>query len=179
MNCEAHDTSPAATTIVFFGTHVPLGSIDARLVSHYAADIREANADHQISDAWLLLLDETSATRPPVSTVSRSLGVNTCAWTPAQLFHRLPMLFQGLTDNSSPYQREPDYHMQRYYWLHASLVLWNMTLGQQVCNVCCQRRTPSLHALDGLSLVSASRLLDSPTNRPTVSKRTILLAHRA
>jgi len=134
MNCEAHDTSPAATTIVFFGTHVPLGSIDARLVSHYAADIREANADHQISDAWLLLLDETSATRPPVSTVSRSLGVNTCAWTPAQLFHRLPMLFQGLTDNSSPYQREPDYHMQRYYWLHASLVLWNMTLGQQYPN---------------------------------------------
>ena len=49
-----------------------------------------------------------------------------CAWRKEQVFERLPRLKFALAQ-SEGYQRETDPHIAMYYYMHASLFLWNGT----------------------------------------------------
>jgi len=134
MQCAAPParriTTQDVQTVVFYSTHVPLDCTDARLINHHAIDLRDAP---QIAgELWLMLLDElTSAeasqarcSSPNATATAQAIGAGVCLWRPEHLFAAYPGLVAGL-NTSSAYANETDYHMRRYYWLHASLMLWH------------------------------------------------------
>ena len=126
------------TTVVFYGTHLPLDNTDARLIAHHAADLR--SAPEVAAEVWLLLLHELqsrglggsslTALSTAATAVSRTVGAGVCVWRVEQLQAHFPGLAAGL-EASAAYANETDYHMKRYYWLHASLALWRARVGRR------------------------------------------------
>ena len=129
-------------SVVFYATHSPVPQTDITLLSHYAVDLSAAAAslwvmlhvdDTELTDdAKLPRLRRSSGAAASALADARALapaiGAGVCVWSFSMVAHRLPQLAAGLAC-SRGYAVERDKHLRRYYWMHASLLLWNDLYG--------------------------------------------------
>mmetsp|Transcript_2322 Transcript_2322/g.7626 ORF Transcript_2322/g.7626 Transcript_2322/m.7626 type:complete len:168 (+) Transcript_2322:71-574(+) len=116
-----------ATELLFLGTHTPVDTTASRLTAWR----NSAMPPH--AELWQLLLHEDLASKPRTAAAAAAAGVAACAWTPSQLFARLPRLARSLSTNRA-YQLEQTKYLRRYYYMHGSLLLWNDTMGEAYPN---------------------------------------------
>lgn len=114
---------------VFFATHT-MDETDTALVRHYVDDLEQ-----HFRAAKLFILYYQSAQSLPASsshvgswlrTAARSRSAM-CVWNEAGLFSLFPRL-EGALSNSSALAETPK-PFRRYFFFHASLLLWNATYG--------------------------------------------------
>ena len=99
---------PWVTELLFLGTHTPVDTTASRLTAWR----NSAMPPH--AELWQLLLHEDSASKPRTAAAAAAAGVAACAWTPSQLFARLPRLARSLSTNRA-YQLEQTKYLRRCY----------------------------------------------------------------
>ena len=137
IHCDGVELAGSADTdtLVFFAMHFPrnasLDPTDVALLQWYSREVHRANAA-----MYVLLYHQPIPGGPDVphkrmQNLSVSVNAGVCAWRKEQVFERLPRLKFALAQ-SEGYQRETDPHIAMYYYMHASLFLWNESIGAKV-----------------------------------------------
>ena len=132
----AADDSPASVTdLVFFATHeLAVDGVDARLFKHYSAMLREAK-DPVVARLWVLLHHERDGLDDVrlLERESAAVGGGVCRWSFGTLRRALPALASRTRNASAAYatrfSSSQGENYRRYFYFHASLLLWNMTFG--------------------------------------------------
>lgn len=124
----------AVETIVFFATHV-LTDVDARIFAHNARMLDGGRTTPGTSHArlWLLLFDKQhKGGIVQDEALSRQVAADACVWGEPDLFHAMPRLAKSITSGThAGMAATPEPNHRRYFWFHASLVLWNRTFGRR------------------------------------------------
>ena len=132
----AADDSPASVTdLVFYATHeLATDGVDARLFRHYSAMLREAK-DPVVARLWVLLHHERDGLDDVrlLDRESAAVGGGVCRWSFGTLRRALPALASRTRNASAAYatrfSSSQGENYRRYFYFHASLLLWNMSFG--------------------------------------------------
>ena len=130
MHCSGEEhASQSYSDALLIGAHLPIEPADMTLWRRHTTQLRSFPS----ASLSLLLLREDGASTGADATVATDhasqLGMGVCVWRREMLLRRLPRLASTLADPEHPHARESDPHLQRYYYMHASLLLWQEAVG--------------------------------------------------
>eukprot|EP00316_Scyphosphaera_apsteinii_P002260 CAMPEP_0119307680 /NCGR_PEP_ID=MMETSP1333-20130426/8104_1 /TAXON_ID=418940 /ORGANISM="Scyphosphaera apsteinii, Strain RCC1455" /LENGTH=304 /DNA_ID=CAMNT_0007311275 /DNA_START=49 /DNA_END=960 /DNA_ORIENTATION=- len=132
---------PELTSVVFFATH-ELPSADATLLRWYVKDI-ESSAEKGRAEFWTLLYRGPASWQESQKEIRgggemheeleqwrAATGTQICEWDETVLHVFFPRLEYGLATNPA-FNRTRHANLKRYFYFHASLMVWFASYGQQ------------------------------------------------
>mmetsp|Transcript_50982 Transcript_50982/g.108939 ORF Transcript_50982/g.108939 Transcript_50982/m.108939 type:complete len:320 (-) Transcript_50982:231-1190(-) len=112
--------------IMFFASH-SLDTVDARLYLHYSRQLRFALQPTR-TRLWLLLYQSKLPDVRIAPAEATAIEGGACSWGDGALRAVFPRLASAI-DTNADISRTPQVNHRRYWWFHASLLLWNRSFG--------------------------------------------------